>query len=248
MIDAEAKRKLRETISALRAKTTGNGCTEAEALASAAKVAELLTKHGLDDGALEFDEISLPIGRRTVVDTMWGQVATFCCCRHWLSGDGRTWDVVYFGRWRDVALAEYLHELLGRHIAVATRLFQKTPEYRRRRSKHTKRQATKAFQEGLVIGLRAKLWDLQWRRQQQTTGNAEHRALILSPLVAVDAEVERRKIEFSARPLAPVKAAGRKFDEQRESGARAASGIHINAPVAGQASAPVGLLTCGGAS
>ncbi|MBN2752590.1 MAG: DUF2786 domain-containing protein [Rhodospirillaceae bacterium] len=232
MIDIAARRRLRETIAALSTRTTERGCTEAEAMAAAAKVAELLSKHGLDPVALEFEEGRIEIGRRTVVDEIWSNVATFCHCKLWYSGCGGRWTVVYFGRWNDVIVAEYLHALLERHVKAATREWQKTQEYRRRRSTKTKREATKAFQQGLVRALAGKLWDQQWRRTPKVEGG-NHLALVLSPLAAVEAEMERCRIDLSGKPLAPVKGAGKRFDNEQWSGRAAARNIDINAAVNG---------------
>ena len=243
MIAPEQRKKLRETIAALKAKTTGNGCTEAEALSAAEKVAELLSKHGVADVAqLEFEQVSVEIGRRTVVDNLWGQVAVFCHCKLWYRGDGRRWAVVYFGRWNDTAVAEYLHGLLERHIKEATKAFQKTKEYTRRRSPRTKREATKAFQEGLVSALANKLWAFQWRRVPKVEGT-NHQALVLSPLGAVEAELEKMNIQFSGKPLAPVKGASKNFDNEKGSGAAAARHIDINAAMGATRPGVAGLLT-----
>ena len=43
--DPEALDRLKTRIQGLRAKTIANGCTEAEAMLAAAKVAELLERH-----------------------------------------------------------------------------------------------------------------------------------------------------------------------------------------------------------
>jgi len=228
-ITYDRRKKLRDTIAALKAKTIGNGCTEAEALTAAEKVGELLSKHGVaDEAELEFDQQAVEIGRRTVIDNLWGQVSIFCHCKLWYSGDGRRWSVVYFGRWNDVAVAEYLHGLLERHIKDATKAFQKTKEYTRRRSPKTKREATKAFQEGMVSALEQKLWAIQWRRVPRVEGT-NHQTLVLSPLGAVDAELERRKVTFSDKTLAPVKGAAKGFHNAKISGADAARNIDINA-------------------
>ena len=48
--------KLKTRLQALRAKTIANGCTEEEALAAAAKVAELLDRHDLSITDLEIRE------------------------------------------------------------------------------------------------------------------------------------------------------------------------------------------------
>ncbi len=229
------RKKLREIIAALKARTEANGCTEAEAMTAAEKVAELLSKHGMDDAAeLEFDQWRVEIGRRTVVDKLWGYVATFCHCKLWYQKDflSKGWTVVYFGRWNDVAVAEYLHGMLDHHITSATKAFKKTKDYTRRRSPKTKREATKAFQEGMVNALADKLWTIQWRRVPRVEGT-NHQALVLSPLGAVEAELERRGMTFSSKGLAPVKGTGKRFDNERAGGAAAGRSVDINAAMTG---------------
>lgn len=246
MVTPDQRKKLRSTLAALKARTIDNGCTEAEALMAAEKVAELLSKHGVEDEAeLEFDQHQVEIGRRTVVDELWGHLAIFCHCKLWYSSDWVTkrWSVVYFGRWNDVAVVEYLHTLLERTIKAAVRDFQKTKEYTRRRSPKTKREATKAFQEALVKGLANKLWAIQWRRTPKVEG-ANHQALVLSPLGAVTAELERRGVTFSEKGLKPVKGASssKGFDAAKDHGAVAARAIDISAAVGATQPGVAGLL------
>lgn len=246
MIAPDQRKKLRDTIAALKAKTTGNGCTEAEAMTAAEKVAELLSKHGVEDAAeLEFDQHQVEIGRRTVVDELWSHLAVFCHCKLWYSSDWMTkrWSIVYFGRWNDVAVVEYLHGLLERHIKGATRDFQKTKEYTRCRSPKTKREATKAFQEALVNGLANKLGAIQWRRTPKVEGQ-NHQALVLAPLGAVEAELERRGMKFSEKGLKPVKGVSAKgFDAAKDHGHAAARNIDINAAMGATRPGVAGYLT-----
>lgn len=230
MRETQERRRLREIIAALQAKTTGAGCTEAEALAAAEKVSDLLSKHGVEDvEALDFEEWRVEIGRRSVVDDLWDRLAIYCHCKLWYSRSwgSRGWTIVYFGRWNDVAVAEYLHTLLERSIRAAIRSFQKTPEYKRRRSARTKREATKAFTEGMAQSLSAKLWAIQWRRTPFVDGT-DHHALVLQPLAAVDAELKRRGMVFD-ESLKPVKGAGKGFDNAKGSGHAAARDIDLNA-------------------
>ena len=56
MNDPAAFDKLKLRIQALRAKTQDNGCTEAEAMMAAAKVAELLDRHDLSLSDVELRE------------------------------------------------------------------------------------------------------------------------------------------------------------------------------------------------
>ena len=56
MTDPAALDKLKLRIQALRAKTMDNGCTEAEAMMAAAKVAELLDRYDLTLSDVELRE------------------------------------------------------------------------------------------------------------------------------------------------------------------------------------------------
>ena len=230
-IDPVDRRKLRETFQSLNSRTTDRGCTEAEAMAAAEKVSELLSKHGISSSDdLEFEELAITIGQRSVVDRLWSHVATFCHCKAWYCGQGRSWDFVYFGRWNDVIVAEYLHELLVRHMANAVKAFKATAEYKRRRSTKTRSEAVKAFKEGLARALGDKLWEIQWRRVPKVEGT-NHTALVLSPLTPVEEALDRRNMQFSTKPLKPVKSAGKSFDSERISGHIAARNIDIHAGV-----------------
>src|SRR3954462_10542171 len=86
--------RLKTRIQGLRAKTTDNGCTEAEALSAAAKVAELLDRYNLSltdleirEAACEWREYETQRKKRIRLDDCLGAVANFCVCR---SGVRRT--------------------------------------------------------------------------------------------------------------------------------------------------------------
>ncbi|HSH99404.1 MAG TPA: DUF2786 domain-containing protein, partial [Reyranella sp.] len=100
MSGRDALDKLRTRIQGLRAKTIANGCTEGEAMAAAAKVAELLDRYDLSLSDVEIREA--PCERRVYethhrkripLDDCIGAVADFCDCRVWRekhpAGDGR---------------------------------------------------------------------------------------------------------------------------------------------------------------
>jgi hypothetical protein len=79
---------LKTRIQGLRSKTTDNGCTEAEALLAAAKVAELLDRYDLS--LTDVDIRAAPCKRceyensrkkRVPLDGCIGAVADFCDCR-----------------------------------------------------------------------------------------------------------------------------------------------------------------------
>lgn len=121
-----AREKIAARIRALRAKTVANGCTEDEALAAAAKVAELLEAYNMT-----MDEAELrasPFGTHTETGAdhvgervLWkvaAAVSVLTDTRWWRSKPGITpVEVSFFGFAHDVEVASYLLEI----CAVAMR-------------------------------------------------------------------------------------------------------------------------------
>ena len=86
--DLAAFDRLKTRIQGLRAKTTDNGCTEAEALSAAAKVAELLDRYDLSltdveirNGQCEQRPYETRRKKRIPLDDCIGNIANFCDCR-----------------------------------------------------------------------------------------------------------------------------------------------------------------------
>ena len=107
---------LKTRIQGLRAKTTDNGCTEAEALLAAVKVAELLDRYDLSltdveirNAQCEQREYETPRKKRIPLDDCIGAIANFCDCRVWReknpAGESR---YVFFGLRSDIEVARYL--------------------------------------------------------------------------------------------------------------------------------------------
>src|SRR3981081_2247381 len=87
-LDLATLDRLKTRIQGLRSKTTDNGCTEAEALSSAAKVAELLDRYDLSltdveirDAPCERREYETYRKKRIPLDGCIGSIANFCDCR-----------------------------------------------------------------------------------------------------------------------------------------------------------------------
>jgi hypothetical protein len=85
--DLAALDRLKARIQGLRSKTTDNGCTEAEALLAAAKVAELLDRYDLSltdveirDALCEQREYETYRKKRIPLDGCVGAIANFCDC------------------------------------------------------------------------------------------------------------------------------------------------------------------------
>ena len=239
---------LKARLRALLAMTVDNGCTEAEALAAAAKAQEMLSRHGLDAAELEtpdHDETLVDLAaRRTPVDELWPVLGYFCNCRYWLQRDrdaGR-WTAVYFGRAADVAVAEYLHVILARAVAQAIAGYKQSDNYRRRRKYKRRREALRAYAEGMVERLQERLASLKWQRcdvgDDRRTGQ-----LVRAYQAELDVALERRGMSFSA--VVPIRKAGLDTRWDRTAGRFAANAVDLNRGIAGAQGGDAALLTSG---
>lgn len=150
---------LRKKLAALRAAATGRGTTEAEAMAAAAKMAEIMREHGLCDDDIEFDEAEAPLkGKRPGVRTILLGAIAVCtnCAGTTHFGDYPT--VTFLGRAPGPEIAAYLVAVCDRAIDTAVAEFKKTPEYLRRRTASTRRAAVQDFTAGMVTRLQHRLF------------------------------------------------------------------------------------------
>src|SRR5580692_3191287 len=135
--DLAALDRLKTRIQGLRSKTTDNGCTEAEALLAAAKVAELLDRYDLSltdveirNAQCERREYETPRKKRIPLDDCIGAIANFCDCRVWReknpAGESRH---VFFGLRSDIEVAHYLTELIDTAVRSELGRYKTTREY-----------------------------------------------------------------------------------------------------------------------
>jgi hypothetical protein len=126
--------KVKGRIRALAAKTVERGCSEAEAMAAAAKVGELLEIYGLSMSEVELREEACVQTRlaahgpgRIALRWLFPAVLRFCECRGWT--DGRQ-DFVLFGLEPDVQMAEYLLRVIEGALAWEEARYRRSAEYR----------------------------------------------------------------------------------------------------------------------
>ena len=163
--------KVLSRIQALRGKTVEQGCTEAEALLAAGKVAELLDRYGLTLSEIDMkaqscasEGIETNRRRRSPLDECAGAIAGFCDCRTWYEmtphGNIRH---IFFGLPADVAGARYLYEKIEEAFETETAAFKRSEFYNSHPSTR-RRSATTSFQAGLGHGICAKLNRLKAER------------------------------------------------------------------------------------
>lgn len=152
---------LRKKIASLLAKARDHGASEAEAMAAAARAAELMREHGLSDDDVEFEEAEAPLKFKTDHPraVLLGAIARCTNCAAMLHSDW-TPAVTFFGRAPGPEVAAYLTVVCNRAIDREITAFKKSSEYRRRRTLSTRRQAVSDFTIGMVARLSNRLRDM----------------------------------------------------------------------------------------
>jgi hypothetical protein len=197
----------------LRAKTVANGCTEGEALAAAAKVAELLDRYELSLGDVEIREATCERRvyetrnrKRIPLDDCVGAIADFCDCRVWREKDaaGRV-RYVFFGLPADIEAAHYLAELIDTAVRTELGRYKTSAEYRQFR--HQERHfANASFALGMVGSIADKLEAMKAERDE--VKNSTGRSVVVLKAAVVDTELEKldlalRTVERPRRLIAP---------------------------------------------
>lgn len=190
-----------------------NGCTEGEALAAAAKVAELLDRYDLSLTDVEIREA--PCDRRVYetssrkripLDECIGAIAGFCDCRVWREKDAAgEVRYVFFGLRSDIEVAHYLAELVDAAVRTELGRYKTSPEYRqfRHRERHL---ANASFALGMVASIADKLEAMKTERDQVKNGTG--RGLVVLKAAVVDTELEKldlklRTVDRPSRMIEP---------------------------------------------
>ena len=129
--------KVLSRIQALRGKTVAQGCTEAEALLAAGKVAELLDQYGLTLSEIDMkaqscasEGVETGRRRRSPLDEFGRAIASFSDCRTWheITPQGHIRHI-FFGLPADVAGARYLYEKIEEAFETETAEFKRSELY-----------------------------------------------------------------------------------------------------------------------
>lgn len=218
------REKIAAKIRALLAKTVENGCTEDEAIAAAAKVAELLARYNLT-----LDEVSLrasPFQRHTeqheddVGDRLWkiaDGIAQLIGVKYWTSASGVfPVEVSFFGFAHEVEIARYLLEICGgamrRECSKLQREFALLTPVRRRRK-------ILPYLDGMADRLRKRIIAL---KQAAPTG----RGLIVLHDALVEAAMTEKLHQKRGRD-------SRSDEETYQLGVAAADRVSLNRGLAG---------------
>lgn len=205
--------KLRTRIQGLRAKTTDNGCTEAEAMSAAAKVAELLDRYDLSltdveirEALCERREYETHHNKRIPLGDCIVAIAAFCDCRVWRekspTGEAR---YVFFGLRSDIEAAHYLTDLIESAVRFELGCYKTTPDYQRFRHQE-RHMANASFTLGMVASIAGKLTAMKAGRDQAKSDAG--RDLVVLKSAVVDAELDKldlklRTVRRAVRMVSP---------------------------------------------
>lgn len=237
--------KVKARIRALAARTVERGCSEAEAMAAAAKVGELLEVYGLSMSEVELREeacvqrsLTFADPRRTALNWLFPALLRFTGCRGWTVGRS---EYVIFGLEPDVQMAEYLMHVVANALSWEEAQWRAGPDYARRRARA--QAALRSFRLGFADRVATRLEELgASRRAAEAAARqaAEAGASSGTSLVVL----KERKIEEGFRTLgvrlrtvtrqAVVRDRGA-YGHGREAGARVSLDRPVGAGAAGRA-------------
>lgn len=190
--------KLKTRLQGLRAKTIANGCTEEEALAAAAKVAELLDRHDLSISDLELRQEQC---ERSAIDTNRKQrqpisacvaaIADYCDCKVWREKDetGRI-RYIFFGLRPSIEMAHYVYDVIA--VAMQTAWDRHA---RRQRFIRYGQDEKGSFLFGMAVSIADKLMAMKVERDEANRRGGG-RDLVVVRHAIVDAEFARLNLNL----------------------------------------------------
>lgn len=149
--------KVIQTIQDLCQKTVNRGCTEAEAMAAAHKIGQLMKVYNLSMDKVFLGEAKcvdgvIPTGRkrRHPIDLCVTAIAEFCDCRIWYG-----WEKAYhlFGLSTDVEMAKYLYGIIWDAMNTATTGYKDSESYKLGKGSYDircpRKKLSVSFQKGM---------------------------------------------------------------------------------------------------
>ena len=150
MSESGELQKVKTRIRALTARTVERGCSEAEAMAAAEKVGELLAIYGLTMNEVELREevctqrnLQFNDPRRAAINWLFPALLRFTGCRGWTVGRS---EFVLFGLDPDVQMAEWLL------LVLAGALTREEAAYRASKAYAPRRAAVQAVLRSFRLG------------------------------------------------------------------------------------------------
>ncbi len=230
------RERIATRIRALLAKTVENGCTEEEAIAAAAKAAEMLARHNLTVDEVQIRESKFRkhsaryediLGERTWI--VADAIAFLVECRYWRSPHGvHPVKITFFGFDHEVEIAQYLMQICAQAMQDG---LDRTNRRHALLRPTVRRGKAIAFLDGMVRRLAERIREL---KPQAPVG----KGLIVLKQQLIDAEMKREGLDLG-------KTRGRlnrDFDEEYGRGRLAGDKVSLNQGLRGAAKPRLRLL------
>jgi hypothetical protein len=159
--------KVKGRIRALAARTVERGCSEAEALAAAQKVGELLEVYGLTMSEVDLRqeicvqrEIVFTGPRLQALATIFLPIIALTETKGWMVGRGT---FVFYGLEHDMLMAEYLMQLVARAVDHEEAAYRASAAYQR--SRVTAQNRLRSFRYGFADRVSRRIEELAAHRR-----------------------------------------------------------------------------------
>ncbi|NGM19800.1 DUF2786 domain-containing protein [Roseomonas stagni] len=226
MSQASELEKVKARIRALAAKTTDRGCSEAEAMAAAQKVGQLLEVYGLSMSEVELRqevciqrEIVMEGPRLQAVGAIFLAIIRLTETKGWTAGRGT---FVLFGLEPDVLMGEYLLHLVAGAVDREEADFRASEAYRRSRLQPQAR--LRSFRYGFAERISERLEQIARHRRETATAAratpAAGTALVVAKEKQVQAAFKELGIRLVSRSTTRRVRDGNAFRHGQEAGGR----------------------------
>ena len=219
---------LLDKIRALLAKTTGNGCTENEAMAALDKARAMMDAYEISDDELALTKAesavlrSEPPGSRDPHNIKWylcSGVADFCDCKAWRARNG---GLVFCGIQSDAQFATWLLDSLAGFVQVElTRHLMGNLA-----PKGERRLVINGFVAGCTGRISARLQELT--AQSKVVASSNSRALVITKSAAIKATMEKTGIKLRSGRSSSVRLDGNSYRAGQSAGDRASFGRPVS--------------------
>jgi len=226
--------KVIENIKALCNKTIDKGCTEAEALAAAAKVSELLTNYNLSMDKVFLESTNCVTGkistnrrRNHPVQLCMVGIAEFCDCKCWKMQHGSNGvEYYFFGLDTDVELAKYLYSVIYSAIEFETTRYKFSPAYTQE-IRISRKTLSTSFQKGMSGRIHHRLKELKRQRTKD-----EYQPICNTSLVVVKQDkVSKEFAKLDMKLKNAQSSNGRVNSSAYYAGYSAADKVNLNRPL-----------------
>nr|WP_245211823.1 DUF2786 domain-containing protein [Neoroseomonas oryzicola] len=232
--------KVKGRIRALAARTVDRGCSEAEALAAAQKIGELLEVYGLTMSEVELRQevcvqrqVVFTGARLQALGVIFLSVIELTETRGWMVGRGT---FVFYGLEPDVLMAEYLLHLVASAVDHEEAAYRSSEAYRRSRA--TPQNRLRSFRYGFAERVSTRIEEIASHRRAAAEA-ARAQAATGTALVVVKEEIIakgfrtlgiRLRTSYTTRTVRD----GAAYRQGAEAGGR----VNLQRPVRGGAGAP----------